>query len=122
MNIYGFEEDETTEIVAMLIDQGLFSEMSSLRNQFKEAIEFMCFNIKTGLLPEATSIFFLRKLLSYIDRSKSLSYTRTPEFFELLTKLLVHYFTLREKEPINFKEIFEPVALIKDLIAKLEDY
>jgi hypothetical protein len=51
----------------MLIDQGLFSEISSLRKQFKEAIEFMSFNIKTGTLPEAPAIFFLRRLLNQIN-------------------------------------------------------
>ena len=94
LNIYGLEESQSTEIVTMLIDQGLFSEMSSLRKQFKEAIEFMSFNIKTGNLPEAPAIFFLRRLLNQINFSKSLNFTRTPDFFELLTKLLVHYFNL----------------------------
>jgi len=106
----------------MLIDQGLFSEISSLRKQFKEAIEFMSFNIKTGTLPEAPAIFFLRRLLNQINYSKTLTYTRTPDFFELLTKLLVHYFQLKTREPFNYKEIFEPAMLIKDLITQLDLY
>ena len=63
LNIYGEDSSQSTEIVTMLIDQGLFSETASLRRQFKDAIEFMSFNIKTGTLPIAPAIFFLQKLL-----------------------------------------------------------
>lgn len=64
LSIYGDDsstrtEGSSTEIVNMLIEQGLFNEMSSLRKQFKEAIEFMCFNIKTDDLPQAPALFFL---------------------------------------------------------------
>jgi len=90
----------------MLIEQGLFSETTSLRKQFKEAIEFMSFNIKSGNLSQAPYSFFLKKLLGKISYSKQLSFTRTPEYYDLLTKLINHYFTQRDREPQNFEEIF----------------
>lgn len=96
--------------------------MGSLRKQFKEAIEFMSFNIKPGTLPRAPSLFFLSKLIAQIENSKQLSYTRTPEYFELLKKLLNHYFKMREREPFIFAKIFEPSELIKSIIAQLEAY
>ena len=63
-NIYGDDDSTNTEIVTMLIEKGLFSETTTLRTQFKGAIEFMCFNIKTGKLPQAPAAFFLQKLLA----------------------------------------------------------
>lgn len=106
LKIYGNDEFSTTEIVTMLIEQGLFSETTSLRKQFKEAIEFMSFNIKSGNLSQAPYSFFLKKLLGKISYSKQLSFTRTPEYYDLLTKLINHYFTQRDREPQNFEEIF----------------
>ena len=100
----------------MLIEQGLFSEMGSLRKQFKEAIEFMCFNIKTGSLPQPPALFFLQKLLGQVQSTKEMSFTRTPDFFDLLKKLLDYYFKMREHEPMNYREIFDPAMLTKDLI------
>lgn len=40
----------------------------------------------------------------------------TPDFFDLLKNLVKHYFKLREREPRNFRELFDPVTLTKDLI------
>lgn len=33
-----------------------------------------------------------------------------------------HYFVMERREPMNFTAIFEPVALIKDLIGQLNLY
>ena len=76
----------------------------------------MSFNIKTGVLPTAPAIFFLQKLLGQIDHCKQLSFTRTPDFFELVIKLVKHYFAMEIREPMNFRAIFEPAILVKDLI------
>ena len=81
----------------------------------------MSFNVKTGLLPMAPATFFLQKLLGQIDHSHALSYTRTPEYFELLTQLVQHYFRMRDVAD-EFTEIFNPAHLIKDLIDQLEKY
>ena len=51
-----------------------------------------------------------------------MSFTRTPEFFSLLKALLQYYFKMRDREPNNFREIFESSALIKSLIRQLEQY
>lgn len=45
-----------------------------------------------------------------------MSFTRTPDFFDLLKKLLDHYFKILEREPMNIREIFDPAMLTKDLI------
>ena len=54
----------------------------------------MCFNIKTGDLPQAPAIFFLQKLIQRVSYSKQLNFTKTPDFFELLIKLMNHYFKM----------------------------
>lgn len=82
----------------------------------------MSFNIKTGALPVAPAVFFLQKLLGQINHCKQMSFTRTPDFFELLIKLMNHYFKMEVREPMNFKVIFEPAALIKDLVSQLDLY
>ena len=122
LKIYGDDQFKSTEIVAMLIEEGLFSETKSLRKQFKEAVEFMSFNIKSDKLPVAPAIFFLQKLLGQINYSKQLSFTRTPEYYDLLMALLKHYFKQRANDPFTFQEILEPQALIKDMITQLDHY
>ena len=112
----------STEIVTMLIEKGLFSELGSLRKQFKEAIEFMCFNIKTGALPQAPYTFFLQKLIGHLEHSQRLSYSRTPDFFDMLKNLLTHYFKVRDREPFSFEAVFDPSSLTKILIGQLEQY
>ena len=59
LNIYNDEG-----YVNRLIEQGLLSKNNMLRNQFKEAILFVCSNVKQSGLPVSPSMFFLRVLLS----------------------------------------------------------
>ena len=33
-----------------------------------------------------------------------------------------HYFKMEQREPMNFKVIFEPASLIKDFIQQLDQY
>ena len=76
----------------------------------------MCFNIKTGELPQPPAVFFLRKLLVQVSLTNDISFTRTPDFFELLKKLVDYYFKMLQLDPENFHEIFDPAKLTKDLI------
>ena len=54
----------------------------------------MCLNIKQRDLPEAPAIFFLDQLLLKVEKAQQLSSRRTPQFFDLLTSLLNHYFSV----------------------------
>ena len=51
-------------------------------------------------------MFFLQKMLGQINYSKQLSFTRTPEYYDLLMKLLKHYFNQRDNDPFTFEEVF----------------
>jgi len=120
---YGYDASGSdSEIAQILTDHGLFSEQAQLRTQFKEAIEFLCYNVRTGNLPESPATFFLKLLLSKIEKSKVIKNSRTPQYFELLIKLTEYYFKLQTLQNEDIVEIFEPTELVKGLISQLDLY
>ena len=82
----------------------------------------MCLNIKQQDLPEAPAIFFLDQLLLKVDKAQQLSSSQTPQFFELLTSLLNHYFSVTQADPSTYPRIVEPTELIKRVYNQLENY
>lgn len=57
-----------------------------------------------------------------VDKAQQLSSSQTPQFFELLTSLLNHYFSVTQADPSTYPRIVEPTELIKRVYNQLENY
>ena len=52
-----------SHFVQVLVDQGMLGDNSAMRDAFKEALLFVCLNVRQADLPEPPAAYFLRVLL-----------------------------------------------------------
>ena len=57
-----------------------------------------------------------------VEKAQQLSSRQTPQFFELLTSLLNHYFSVTQADPSAYRQIVVPTELIKRVYNQLENY
>lgn len=106
-----------------MVENGLLSNNNILREQFKEALLFVCLNIKQQGLPESPILYFLRVLISKLEKiATSFPPDFSAQYFSLLGELMGNYYHLKKTSPLVFKELFDPKQLTKFGLELLNEY
>ena len=85
----------------------------------------MCLNVKVDELDESPAIFFLKQLLTRIEKAQTLQFRRTPHYFNLLRLLIENYFKNCQDfislDDQTFK-MLDPANLTKGILDQLDKY
>lgn len=95
-----------------------------MREAFASAIKFIVESIRSPEVLEPPLLFFLRLLLQKLDYVQHKAISRHAKlYFSLVRELLPQYFdALQGSKALQFKEFFEPSALLRDLVSRLQVY
>ena len=112
----------------VLVDQGLLGHHSDMRNAFKEALLFVCLNVKQNELPEAPAFFFLRVLLEKLQFMTTVDPMNTLQYFELFSQLMRRYFEevaatdnqAADKAPTASNKLFDESSLLHEVLRLVE--
>lgn len=83
---------ERDHFVQVLVDQGLLGDNSDVRDAFKEALLFVCLNVRDSSLPEPPESFFLRVLLEKLEFMTTVDPCNTLQYFALFSDLMRDHF------------------------------
>ena len=98
---------ENLTFVDLLIAKGLLADNFMLRNQFKDAILFICVNVIQTELPEPPSIYLLKNLLSKLYPICASNSGHTQQYFSLLNALMENYYKMPNlRQPLYNSKTF----------------
>lgn len=114
-----------SKFVQVLIDQGLLGENSDMRDSFKEALLFVCQNIRQTSLPTPPAFFFLQVLLGKLDFMTKVNPSNTLQYFELFSSLTKSYFKKMADAEIfgqPMAKLFDEIQLLHQVLSLIENY
>jgi len=81
-------QNKRAHFIEVLVTQGLMGKNKDMRFQFKEALLFVCKNVKKTMLPEPPANLFLCVLLEKLSSVvKEVDPKNTKEYFQLFRQL-----------------------------------
>ena len=96
-----------------------------MRDSFKEALLFVCKNIRQTSLPQPPAFFFLQVLLGKLDFMTKVNPSNTLQYFELFSELTKYYFQkVKDAEVFGqpLQKLFDEITLLHQVLNLIETY